>query len=184
MATVKERETELAAAREAEKAAQAAWMAQLKKVRAAEARVDEARQAGERIDAFNRDLDKANQEVDQIKLSLEAKEEQLAKKVDPLPPDAGDVRIEPGTNVRPTYSLIAVGGIAALFTVLILFSVRSDRSAAAAAAARSAGEEGRGELTARLFPGGDPAAAAANGNGHTESHEKPDRREDKARVHV
>jgi hypothetical protein len=173
---VKKRETELAAAREAERQAQAAWAASVKKLHAAQIRITEARAAGETIDRYSKERDAAQKELELNLRTLEAARAQLAKKVDPLPPRENDVRIEPGSNVRPTYSLVAVGAIAALFTVLVLFSVRADRSAASAAAeSRPLGDDDWGDRAEPIL---------TRGNGQPDASKKPGRHEDEARVHV
>jgi pSer/pThr/pTyr-binding forkhead associated (FHA) protein len=178
IAVIKQRETELATARQAEDKAQAAWAASEKKLREVQARIVDARDAGETLDRLTAERDAAQAELELNLRTLEAARAQLAKKVDPLPPDEKDVRVEPGSNVRPTYSLIAVGGIAAVFTVLILLTAQSDRSAAA----RATGEDESSEPTGLLLPRAD--GDGVNGNGHADSHTTPHQREDEPSVPV
>ncbi|HEV2295356.1 MAG TPA: FHA domain-containing protein [Tepidisphaeraceae bacterium] len=119
LTALKKREAELASAQEAAAQTRQAMEAAQKDLRAAQATEAEAREAGERRDALARERDVAQKELEAIVRQLELKRSQASSSPEPLAPTEADVETTL-SDPRPTYALASVGGIVALFAILML----------------------------------------------------------------
>ncbi|MGB7159889.1 MAG: hypothetical protein WBD40_17615, partial [Tepidisphaeraceae bacterium] len=167
MAALKKREGELVAAQTAENATRESWSAGQRKLRLAQSIESEAREAGEKRDALAAERDTAQKELEAQLRQLELNRAKAARTVAPVPPTDADVKMTVH-DPRPVYALASVGGIVALFTLLILFT-------SSGASARAQGDD------ESLVPIADLALAAAprplptpmpqaNGNGAASTH--------------
>ena len=136
LATLKNGEAEFAAAQTAEAEAGAALAAAQKSLRELQSAEAEAREAGERRDALQTERVSAQKELEAQLRQLDLKRAEAGRTAEPVPPVDADVEMKVH-DPRPTFALASVGGIVAIFVVLILVTNNSgDGAAALADAAR------------------------------------------------
>ncbi|MDQ3440690.1 MAG: hypothetical protein M3478_10115, partial [Planctomycetota bacterium] len=168
LTALKNREAEFAAAQTAEAETTTALAAAQKSLRELQSSEAEAREAGERRDAIAKDRDRAQKELELQLSQLELKRKEAGATVQPVPPTAEDVEMAVH-DPRPTFALASVGGIVAVFVVLILLTSNG-------AAAES--DEPAATPTADLAPFGDrvppkPMPKVIDGNGTPQSTDAP-----------
>jgi hypothetical protein len=126
---VKDRQADLVAAQTKELEAQKAWGAARTALREMESLETEAREAGERRDAHAAERVDAEKELAAQLRQLELKTAEAKRTVEPIAPTEADVEVTIH-DPRPTYALAGVGGVVAVFTLLILFTAGGSGAAA------------------------------------------------------
>ena len=121
LAALKTRESEFAAAQTAEADASAALAAAQKSLRELQSTEAEAREAGEKRDALQTERVSAQKELEAQLRQLELKQSEAGRTAEPIPPADSDVDMKVH-DPRPTFALASVGGIVAVFVVLILLT--------------------------------------------------------------
>jgi DNA repair exonuclease SbcCD ATPase subunit len=156
IAAVKERETQLVAAQAVELKARQEWDTAQRALREVESAQAEAREAGEKRDALAAERVTAQKELEAVLRQLELKRAEAGHSVEPFPPTEADVQMTVH-DPRPVYALASVGGIVAVFTLLILFT-----------AGGPAAEPDEIELPAEFpaFAARTPPTPIPNGNGN------------------
>ena len=122
MATIKARETDLAAAQEDARKAEAAWKASAAKFRDAQNLVADSRQATEKLNTLLADRDRLQTDITIKSDTLKQRTSALAKAVAPVEPKESDVVVLQHNDQRPLYAGVGMIAVVLAFTTLIWLS--------------------------------------------------------------